>query len=385
MGHRPDYVPVVSYLAEVLNGTPFSVVDIGCSGGLHPRWRQFGTRLRALGIDPNVAEIERLEKAETHPGVRYVSAHACLPVEHPFLQRKSGRGDWHRDSWHRMSVVKSQEILKSRSLSASEKTAANLWSEMTLAEPSLAIVVPDYLRDNGMDSVDFLKIDIDAKDFEVLNSFDSALEKFGLLGLQLEVNFFGSELDTDHSFHNTDRFLKERGFELFELTGLRRYSLAALPSRYLHEFPAQTEFGRLLQGDALYVRDLGCRDHREFADRLRPEKLLNLVCLFAVFNLPDCAADIVLQFRARLSSFCDTEHLLDLLAAQAQGPEGPALSYWEWMERFQAQDDIFFPARSRAVSATPSQGGNSLATSIRRTLRRVVGGFLPHVRFRSKG
>jgi lipoprotein signal peptidase len=275
-----------------------------------------------------------------------------------------------------MSVVKSQEILKSRPLSASEKTAANLWSETELAEPSQVIVVPDYLRDNGVDNVDFLKIDIDAKDFEVLNSFDSALETLGILGLQLEVNFFGSQIETDHTFHNTDRFLKARGFELFDLTGIRRYSLAALPSRYLHEFPAQTEFGRILQGDALYLRDLGYPEYRELADRLGPEKLLNLACLFAVFNLADCAADIAVRFRDLLSRLCDVDHLLDLLAEQAQGPGGQRLTYRELLERFEAQDDMFFPARSRASGQGTSDGAHSLASKLRRAVRRVAGRFL---------
>ncbi|MCI0719274.1 MAG: FkbM family methyltransferase [Acidobacteria bacterium] len=380
-----DYVPVMSHVADVAGEIPFTLVDIGCSGGIHPRWRQFGTRLRAVAIDPNLAEVERLRKAETHPGVRYVAAYAALPPDHPFLQRKKGLGDWHRDSWHRMSVVKSLEAPKSRPLSASEQPAANLGSEMALAEPSQVIVVPDYLRQNGLDSVDFLKIDVDAKDFEILNSFDSALDTLGILGLQLEVNFFGSARETDHSFHNTDRFMKAKGFELFDLTEVRRYSLAALPTRYLHCQPAETESGRILQADALYLRDLGFAEYRELAERLAPEKLLNLICLFSVFNLPDCAADIVLQFRTRLSNLCDTEHVLDLLAAQAQDPEGPRLSYRKWIERFQAQDELFFPARSRASSQKPSQDGNWLSTMVVRAVRRVAGRFLSRFRSGIKG
>ncbi len=367
------YAPAVGYVAKVAGGIPFTLVDIGCSGGIHPVWRQFGRRLRVVAIDPNRAEIDRLREAETHPGVRYLAAYAGLPPEHPFSQKKRGLGDWHRDAWHRMSVVKSQEILKSRPLSSSDKTAANLWSETELAEPSQVIVVPDYLRDNGVDSVDFLKIDVDGKDFDVLNSFDSALDTLGILGLQLEVNFFGSAVETDHSFHNTDRFMKARGFELFNLMGIRRYSLSALPSKYLNQFPAETESGRILQGDALYLRDLGFPEYRELTDRLGPEKLLNLVCLFTVFNLVDCAADIAVQFRDRLSRLCDVDHLLDLLAEQAQGPEGQRLSYRELLERFEAGDDMFFCARSRAPGQKASNGGYSLASKLRRAVRRVTG------------
>ena len=136
------------------------------------------------------------------------------------------------------------------------------------------IAAPAYLNDSGIHSVDFLKIDVDGPDFEILNSFDLALETLGVLGVGIEVNYFGSAADTDYTFHNVDRFMKARGFELFGTT-VRRYSLASLPSPYVSNFPAETEFGRPLLGDALYVRDLGRHEHDEFAARLPLAKLLN--------------------------------------------------------------------------------------------------------------
>ena len=172
------------------------------------------------------------------------------------------------------------------------------------------IVAPAYLTDSGIHSVDFLKIDVDGPDFEILNSFDLAFETLGVLGVGIEVNYFGSAADTDYSFHNVDRFMKARGFELFGTT-VRRYSLASLPSPYVSNFPAETEFGRPLLGDALYIRDLGRHEHDEFAARLPLAKLLKLICIFAAFNLPDCAAEITLRFRERLSDSCDVERILD--------------------------------------------------------------------------
>jgi hypothetical protein len=227
-----------------------------------------------------------------------------------------------------------------------EREAAVLAPEMKLSDE--VIVVPAYLRDNGIHSVDFLKIDVDGPDFEILNSFDLALETLGVLGVGIEVNYFGSAADTDYTFHNVDRFMKARGFELFGTT-VRRYSLAALPARYLLNVPAQSEFGRPLLGDALYVRDLGRREHDEFTARLPLAKLLNLICIFAAFNLPDCAAEIALRFRNRLGNSCDVERILNLLAAQAQGPIEQPLSYREYLRRFEFHDPMFFPQRSTAA------------------------------------
>src|SRR4029450_7351433 len=97
-------------------------------------------------------------------------------------------------------------------------------------------------QDSEFYSVAFLKIDVDGPDFGILNSFDLAFETLGVLGVGIEVNYFGSAADTDYSFHNVDRFMKARGFELFGTT-VRRYSLAALPSPYGSNFPAEPDLG----------------------------------------------------------------------------------------------------------------------------------------------
>jgi FkbM family methyltransferase len=333
-------VPVVDYISATFPDSVFMLVDIGCSGGIHPAWRRLGPRLRALAIDPNVAEIERLTRAETHPGIQYLAAFAGLPKDHPFARHKGDRGYWARSPWDRLSVVRSAEIMKAgREASAVEMVEANRWSEMRLSDA--VIVVPAYLRDHAITSVDFLKIDVDGADFDILNSFDLALDSLGLLGVGIEVNYFGSTSDTDHTFHNVDRFMKTRGFELFGLT-VRRYSVAALPSRYVWKLPAASEFGRPLQGDAIYIRDLASQDYDAFTASLPVAKLFNLICIFSAFNLPDCAAEITLRFRDRLSFCSDVDRILDLLAAQAQGATDPPLTYREYIRRFESNDPMFF-------------------------------------------
>jgi len=249
-----------------------------------------------------------------------------------------------RSPWFRLSVVKSLELMRSRGQTLPPQMGvAALAPETKLSKE--VIVAPAYLADIGIHSVDFLKIDVDGPDFEILNSFDLAFETLGVLGVGIEVNYFGSAADTDYSFHNVDRFMKARGFELFGTT-VRRYSLACLPSPYVSNFPAETEFGRPLLGDALYIRDLGRHEQDEFAARLPLAKLLKLICIFAAFNLPDCAAEITLRFRERLSDSCDVERILDSLAAQAQGPIERPLTYREYLRRFESHDPMFFPQNS---------------------------------------
>src|SRR5688572_6957697 len=359
--------PVIDYINQILPDARFTLVDVGCSGGLGGEWRRFGRRLRALAFDPSVDEIERLRRVETSEDVKYVAAFATISKDHPFAQKKGARDHWGRNPWNRLSVTNWLEKTASEraEMDSGDLASSGLWSETRLVDPAEEIVIPDYLRQVGLDSVDFVKIDIDGRDLEVLHSLDAVLDEFNILGLMLEVNFFGSDAETDHTFHNTDRFLKSKRFELFDLT-TRRYSMATLPSPYSHNWPGENRSGRILQGDALYFRDLANPVNVDLASHIPVDRLLNLICLFAMFRLPDCAAEIAVEFRDRISPVCDVDHLLDLLVAQAQPGVGSPLSYEDYLSRFDARDSMFFPQRvvpAPAESPTSSQGGRNESAS----------------------
>ena len=44
-----------AFVARGLKAERFALLDIGCSGGLDPKWRAFGDRLKALGIDASAS------------------------------------------------------------------------------------------------------------------------------------------------------------------------------------------------------------------------------------------------------------------------------------------------------------------------------------------
>jgi hypothetical protein len=132
------------------------------------------------------------------------------------------------------------------------------------------------------------------------------------------------------------------GFELFGLS-TRAYASAALPSPYLASFPAWTVSGRPLQGDALYFRDFGWILKNADPKDYPAEKHLKLAALFAMFNLPDQAAEVLVRSREQLSGVVDVEHGLDLLAQQV----GVASSYREHMAAFDAGEPEFFDYEGR--------------------------------------
>ena len=333
-------------VAGSLASKRFTFVDVGCSGGLDPAWRVFGDRLRAVGFDASAEECERLTRMETHPDIKYVGAFAGLPTDHPIARLAAGKPWFFRDLTPRTSYARfmqlRQETLKASSLG--EKLRHNVWGMTKLADPNRPVIVPTFLKELGWSDVDFLKIDIDSIDFQVLNSFDGQFDQLGLLAARLEVNFFGGVGESEHVFHNTDRFMRARGFELMGLE-IRTYSMSALPAPFAITAPAQTITGRPSQADALYARDPAAPDWADVGAAMTPEKLAKLAAIFSVWHLPDAAAELLVHFRGKLETLLDVDLGLELLTGQTQAQVGSksAIAYKEYIAEFEAGAARFFP------------------------------------------
>jgi FkbM family methyltransferase len=331
-------------VAEALGGDNFTLIDVGCSGGIDSVWRVFGDKLQAFGFDPNIHECERLQNLETSNRIRYVPSFVGMNADHPFAKQKAGRPHTARNPWSRLSVQRTVDLRQAEieRMSADEKTQMNAWTQVALADPTKPVVLPEFFRTEGVGDIDFIKIDIDGGDFEVLQTLGDALSERSVLGVGLEVNWIGSESETDHTFHNTDRFMRKAGYDLFNVT-VRRYSAAALPSRYELTIPAQSTLGRPLQGDALYMRDLCAPEGDEFARGLKPSKILKASALMSLVNLPDHAAEILVKFRDKLAAICNVAGLLDELVLQIL--PGTEMTYAQYITAFERNNSMFYPTR----------------------------------------
>ncbi len=388
--------PTVAYIADHLGEDLFTVVDVGCSGGHMPGWRALGPHLRAFAFDPQRFEIARLRAAETNPLCAYIEGYVGAPADHPLRRLHACDLYWALSPWWRLAAARSQALAKgavpepatrldqfdetvpeldipllgtparlkpmpregraaagpdaaSTDTGSDDAEAArqlklqkqNLWADADLADVDRQIVLPDYLQSRGVTDIDFLKIDVDGPDYDILYTMSEALSATQILGVSLEVNFNGSHLPHHHTFHNMDRFMRAHGFVLFGLT-VRTYSSAALPQPYDMPHPAQTIKGRPLQGDALYVRDFGLGLPHGEADAVSDEKLAKTAALFALFDLPAEGVEHLLRFRTRLSRLFDVDHAVELLTRESQRGEQTAWTYAEYMAAFDRNDPFFF-------------------------------------------
>lgn len=351
-----------AFVAGSLNREHFTFIDIGCSGGIDPAWRVFGDRLRAVAFDASVEECNRLTAIESHPNIKYVGGFVGLDKRHPFAEAAALVPLHLRSFFSRTSAGRIAQLLEKRLKEAplEEKLLHNAWNMTELGDPDQLIIVPDMLTRLGWADVDFLKIDIDGPDFQVLHSFDRSLDKIGLLAARLEVNLYGGTEPTEHVFHNTDRFMRDRGFELLGLE-VRTYAMSALPSQFAITAPAQTISGRPFQAEAFYARDPAGDDWRASGAAMPPEKMAKLAAIFSVWEQPDAAAELLVEYRTKFDGLLDVDIGLELLAGQAQAKAPQAAPYADYVAAFEAGDRSFYPSQP----TSPRSGMPSIARRTR--------------------
>jgi hypothetical protein len=347
-----------AFVASKLKTEEFRLLDIGCSGGIDPAWRAFEPRLKALGIDASATECQRLAGLERNPDVTYVAAFVSTAADRPVDHSAGPAAPLIMRMRDRLSFMRTREIRETRLKDAStqEKLRHNAWEMTGLADPAKPIVPPELLGERGWTDLDYLKIDIDGADFDILQTFKGRFDPLRVIAVQLEVNFVGAGASDEHSFHNTDRFLRSEGFDLFRLD-VRNFSTRTLPARYIWPTPAETVSGRPFQGEAYYARDVLAPHRAGAAGSLSTEKLAKLAAVFSVWQVPDAAAELLTGKRDRLAALFDVDAGLDLLAAQTQTRRRRPLSYRDYMATFEADSPDFYrpegpiPLRERLKSA----------------------------------
>ena len=134
-----------------------------------------------------------------------------------------------------------------------------------------------------MQSIDFLQIDVQGADLDVLQGALNILKS--VLAIQIEVEF-NPLYQGQPLFRDVDRFLSEQGFSIFDLGAVSR-NRARSPicsGRGKHS-------GQILWGDAFYLRDLLAESGNP--DLKTPENLFKLACVADALSFPDYSIEIL--------------------------------------------------------------------------------------------
>jgi FkbM family methyltransferase len=204
--------------------------------------------------------------------------------------------------------------------------ASNLKVKKTIQMETVDL--DSYSREAGIPGQDFIKMDVEGAEFDVLLGARQSLES--VLGLSLEVEF----RPISHGqvpFAGVDELLREAGFYLFDMWPHRNARKVMSPAIYWNK-PGQTGTGQLFWAHVLYLRDPIEQLVRGSATpSWSKSRLLKMAALMEIANLNDCAAEIVEHLGStNMISSSERERMMDLLAFGGNGKPGA-------FERFQSR------------------------------------------------
>jgi len=318
--------PMASYVVQrgIFRQRPVGLVDVGARGGYDQAWDVFQDQLQVIGFEPEPEECAALNE-QSPPNVRYLPfALGAREETRTFFTAafsgSSGLCGGDTEFIHRFFEGDNQRTVRAASVSVHPLDAV--------------------LREHGLESVDFLKTDCEGADLEVLIGAERTLRDVNTLGVLTEVWFQKQARECGYTFVDVHEYLSSHGFLLFDLDAYR-YNRKAMPYPFLSDvrdeagrlIAGQTTHGQVLRGDALYLRDYVGLQSRT-ADDVSGEQVLKLACIFEVFGLNDCAAELILQRREDLTGIVDTEKLLDFLTPRLKGKQ---FSYQEYLGLTESQ------------------------------------------------
>lgn len=334
---------VISFLqgrtdSQLLN---IGLVDVGCSGGIAGYWRQIEDYLFALGIDPLVSEIERLNTAEQNPNVLYIDGYvewADWDILYPPGQRLSrDNSNIHRSSAHNTIAKGKIDYIRDRYNSGQNLVLSSNRSSLD-----------DFAKHMPGTSIDFVKVDTDGFDFPVLKSGTNLLKQGRVLGCKVECLFHGDDHPLSNTFANIDTFMRSSGFMLFDLKHYT-YSKSALPDVFKYDLLAQTRGGQVQWGDAIYFRDF-CNPNFHSISGWKPSQsqILKQAILFELHGHIDSLVELLLFYKDEFLFAKDLEILLDKLVRRYCDSR-LGYSYGELIRKYEADYQAFFPSNIETI------------------------------------
>lgn len=278
------------HLAPRFENEPFVLVDIGALWGMHPRWKALGASLRAFCFEADRAECDRLNSA-AEPGIRYIPEVIAGRVGLATLYEtkfaaSSGLYRVNERFFKRLLNHDNATVLHARQVTTQTLDMAR--SEYKIPEP------------------DFIKLDVEGAELEILQATDLS----STFGVFTEFRFH-REINGTPAFHELDAYMRTQGFMLYDIE-FSRQSRRGLPYQgtkmnYTNgeRLYVETQGGQVMDGNALYLRD-------PLLFTMDPVQIMKAACVFELFNLNDCAAELLLE-RGKETDL-DVPYCLDILA-----------------------------------------------------------------------
>lgn len=252
-------------LKKTFSAHPVIVADVGASGGVESPWKAVAEYVKFVTFEPDARSF----------GDATLSTSMAFPVG---LGGKEGEAVLHLAEVPAISSLYRFNTEGLEDFAIAE--AHHITGEAVIPLRTLDLCFSEHPEI----APDFLKIDVEGSDLDVLKGGTSTLAH--VKGIQVEVSFWPRHQNAP-LFGEVDAFLRERGYELFELHRehwIRKNRLYALDSQ-----------PQLIWADAVYFLS-----RRAFLARVRAlpvichsREVMAFVFLLLVFGVHDYALELV--------------------------------------------------------------------------------------------
>ena len=304
-------------MEDSLGRDGYCVIDVGCEGGSHLRWKAVGEFIDFHGFDPISEVIDRLE-AEYNA------------TNYHFYSMALGNEDGLRQLY-----VKSDTFSSSFYPPVDAAVLAHLHGDdVKRGARTVEIRKLDTLSSNSCIPLpDYIKLDCEGFESEVLLGAFDYLTASAPLCVTTETNFSTSPTHLRTHFSSLNDLLIPHGLHVFDLYYLRWPQpdyVAAFSSLQHDARQAQTlrVVGRPATSEFVFCRDFVAERDRPQSYINKPlpyhlpsvDRLIKAMIAFELHGLMDCAFEIGMQFREHLEQRLDVSRALDLLLEPAPNP-----------------------------------------------------------------
>ena len=307
-----------SLASQVLDNTPLRIIDVGARGGLQDEWTPFFDVVEWVGFDADPEESERLNS------IFRADSKNCQVYPYA-ISGKRGKCTMHFAQFPDSSgIIEPNPKFLQRLYSVTQE---NLRTIKTIECESTTL--DDFLEKENVQPFDYLKIDVEGAEADVLEGAKESLKASNVLGVKTEV-WFGPLKDAT-AFARMDTLLRQYGFHLFDLQS-RKYPSATFPRGCFS--PAgkleSTLAGQTLTGDAVYLKDPindlaeGIIDNFQWNDTT----VTKMAIIYFVHGNFDCAIELLEEYQNSHKTSMPIKEIKNALTPLL--PDGKSISYEDY-------------------------------------------------------
>ena len=242
---------------KLLNNNHLVIVDVGASGGIHPRWSKATEFYKGILFEPDPREFDVLKKNSDNN----------LIVINSALSDSNKEIEFHLCKKQEVSSVYPPNFNFLNKFADSERFNVEKIIHLN------ADTLDNQLKKEGIDEVDFIKIDTQGYELSILKGCLSYLEN--VVGLEVEVEFepvyIGQPL-----FSEVDNYVKENGFILVDL---KRYYWKRKNNKN-----TGNRKGQIIFGDALYFKN---PEQILSSSNISQEKIIRTIYVYLSYGYVD--------------------------------------------------------------------------------------------------